>query len=920
MANDGQIVFEVTADGRKAIADIKDITNDIEKESKKWDKSVKESTDGMESSFSGLVKKLSVAAIGTGIVNGLKNLASQAIETASDLKEVQNVVDVTFGDNSNKVESWAKGAREQFGLTETQAKRFSSTMGAMLKSSGLAGEKIVDVSTDLAGLAADMASFYNMDFEESFSKIRSGISGQTMPLKELGIDMSVANLNAFALQQGLEKTFDKMSQGEQVMLRYQYLMSATADAQGDFARTSDGYANALRKMETNIDSLKAKLGNVLLPVVEDAINGLNTFLDMLFPDESKRTVLDDFADIDLKTQSKLQDIENLKREAEDTANLLEQLYGRSAEDEQGKAAADVVSKFGVRSEETDKYLEALGYSEEEVTEKGRDWLEICQRLVKIIPGLNEIINTETGEVKGGKQAIDDYVQAWADGQKKIALLKAQEERKNALSAKYAELPGLEVDVMLTKSRMEKAYKQLQDYADKFKVDLNWYDGDLTLFDEGAIRKFGLSNEDYELLKSEVDYFLALQKNAKDAQEAFDLQNNAYQEGLKILEDGNRVIEETYGEIEQADQATNKWLQDLQDKGPDAVNKAKEALTALADYAQGVHDSVQKAVDGVVSGFENVERPGEDLKRQRDKLIKEQQELDRGAKDYETKWAAIEEKIYNVNKQLEAFEPKGMKDSLTSQIAFMTEYMNNLEKAQRMGLSNELLAGLSDGSTESAEYLMQLVKDPTAAKEVDALYQQVNEKKKAFTDALTAQQLTADQVYQQMAADAKAAVAELDLGQEAATNSGKTVAGMAQGIADHVSEVQVAVDSVLEQISRLAGLNVSIDFDTFGSVPVVTPTQNKVQGEFETGLNVVPFDGFLASLHAGEGILTAEENRIWQNFKNGGSGIDYETMGGVMRDNIKPGGNVYLDGRVVGSVISDQQGRSYRQLQRSGWQG
>ena len=98
----------------------------------------------------------------------------------------------------------------------TASKRFSSTMGAMLKSSGAASGDIVKMSEDLAGLAADMASFYNLDFDTAFQKIRSGISGETEPLKALGINMSVANLNAYALEKGLSKTFDKMTQGEHV--------------------------------------------------------------------------------------------------------------------------------------------------------------------------------------------------------------------------------------------------------------------------------------------------------------------------------------------------------------------------------------------------------------------------------------------------------------------------------------------------------------------------------------------------------------------------------------------------------------------------------------------------------------------------------------------------------------------------------
>ena len=917
MASDGQIVFEVTADGKHAIADIKAITAAIEKETKNWDSAAKQSANSISDSFSGMLKKLVAGFSAVKIGKALLDLGKDALQAASDLQEVQNVVDVTFGDNANQIEKWAKNAADQFGLTETQAKRFTSTMGAMLKSSGLAGDEIVNMSTDLAGLAADMASFYNLDFDTAFQKIRSGISGETEPLKQLGINMSVANLNAFALQQGLEKTFDQMDQGEQTMLRYQYMMSVTSDAQGDFARTSDGYANSLRRAESAVEGIKAQLGAFLIGPAADALGWVNEFLGSLTA-EPERTVLDDFNEIDLQTQQKLQEIESIKTQATETAALLEQLYGNTEDDEQGKQAAEIVSKYGVKSEEVSKYLEELGYSEEDVAEKGEEWLEVCRRLVNTIPGLNSIINTETGEINGGKSAIDEYVNAWAEGQKKIALLKAQEERKNALELKYAELPGLEVDVMLAKNRLEKAHKQLQDYADKFKVDLDWYNGDLTLFDEGAIRKFGLTNEQYELLKSEVDYYLALKQNADDAQAAFDKQNNAYQEGLKILEEGEKVIEETYGSIEEADTATNEWSQDLKDAGKSAVESAKTALTALADYAEGVRESVEKSVESVVKGFEQIKRPTQELTEQRSKLIEEQNALDKTAKDYQQKWDAIQDKIDDVNEKIEKFEPKGMKDALTSQLAFMQEYMVNLEKARQMGLSNELLASLSDGSTESAEYLMQLVADPTAAKEIDALYKQVQERKKEFTDELTQQQLTADQVYQNMAEEAKKAVAELDLGEQAKEYAGKTVAEMAQGISDNVDGVKTAVDAVVEQLNRLEGWNISIDFGTFGEISFGVSAEQI--HPHETGLDRVPFDGYLASLHEGESILTAEEARVWNRFKNGGVGTDYETMGSVMRDNIKAGGNVYLDGRVVGSVISDQQGKSYRQLQRSGWQG
>ena len=110
-----------------------------------------------------------------------------------------------------------------------QAKKYTSTLGAMMKSSGLTGKAVTSMSTDLAGLAADMASFYNLDFETAFEKIRSGISGETEPLKQLGINMSVANLEAYALSQGITKSYESMTQAEQVTLRYNYLMQATRD-------------------------------------------------------------------------------------------------------------------------------------------------------------------------------------------------------------------------------------------------------------------------------------------------------------------------------------------------------------------------------------------------------------------------------------------------------------------------------------------------------------------------------------------------------------------------------------------------------------------------------------------------------------------------------------------------------------------
>ena len=906
--NDGQIVWEVTADGKHVIADIQDITRQIAQESKKWDASAKEATDGMDKSFSGLLKKLSGAAIGAAVVNGLKNIVSASVEAASELQEVQNVVDVTFGDGAAKIEKWAKAAGSQFGLTETQAKRFSSTMGAMLKSSGLAGEKIVDVSTDLAGLAADMASFYNLDFDTAFQKIRSGISGQTMPLKELGIDMSVATLNAFALKQGLEKTFDQMSQGEQVMLRYQYLMQATADAQGDFARTSDGYANAMRKLETNVDNIKAKLGSVFLDTVAEAVGALNGFLETLLPDESQRTVLDEFADIDFKTESKLAEIASIKEQAETTAAVLEQIYGAG---DTGKTAAGVVAEYGIESDKTAAFLSSLGLSTDEITSKNESWLETCKRLVKVIPGLNSIINTETGEVKGGKSAIDDYVNAWADGQKRIALMRAQEEKRQALANKYAELPGLEVDKMVAEERVRKAYDQLQKIADKYSIDLNWYGDNLSL-----AKKNGA---EYSEWNKELQYYLTLVGNLETATDAYEKQNKAYQEGLRLIEEGDKVIKQYGGDA--ADAATESalfWEQNAEN-AKEAVETFGEALTTLDDYVQGVRDSVEKAVESVVSGFSKIETPAMKNRQKIKDLEKELTELDSTAKDYESDLKKINDQI--AASRGEQISARSMADALKQQAEYMESYLANLRKARELGFSAEVLAALSDGSEESYDYLEQLAKaTPDEVKEINAGYQSVIDKKKELTDELTGQQLTVDKTYQSMAEKAREAVAALDLEGDAATNSGKTVAGIAKGISDHVPEVQSAVDSIISQLDRLNGWGVDIDLAGFGSITFTTDSGKNADTSGRFGLDYVPRDDYIIRAHEGERLLNAQENQRYTALFNGGiAGFDMDMFGNVMRDNVKPGGDVYLDGRRVGNVISDIQGRKYKSIERAGFQ-
>ena len=202
----------------------------------------------------------------------------QAIDYASDLVEVQNVVDVTFAEGAEEVNKWSKSALDAYGLNELSAKRYSSTLGAMMKSSGLAGDEVRKMSMDMTALAGDMASFYNLSGDEAFEKIKSGISGETEPLKALGINMSDANLQTFAYSQGINKLTKDMSQAEKIQLRYGYLLSVTSDAQGDFARTQDSFSNQTKLLAEKWNAFRGEMATGLLPVLTMVIQVMNNMI------------------------------------------------------------------------------------------------------------------------------------------------------------------------------------------------------------------------------------------------------------------------------------------------------------------------------------------------------------------------------------------------------------------------------------------------------------------------------------------------------------------------------------------------------------------------------------------------------------------------------------------------------------------
>jgi hypothetical protein len=204
-----------------------------------------------------------------------------ALEAASNLQEVQNVVDTAFGNMAYKIEEFAKNSIENFGMSALAAKRTAGTYMAMAKSMGLSKEAASDMAVNLTGLTGDVASFYNVSQGVADTALKSVFTGETESLKKFGVVMTEVNLQEFAYRQGLKKKISAMTQAEKTQLRYLYVTQQLSLASGDFAKTSNSWANQTRILSERFNQLKVAVGQGLIQALTPALQMLNRVMEKL---------------------------------------------------------------------------------------------------------------------------------------------------------------------------------------------------------------------------------------------------------------------------------------------------------------------------------------------------------------------------------------------------------------------------------------------------------------------------------------------------------------------------------------------------------------------------------------------------------------------------------------------------------------
>ena len=245
---------------------------------------VQNGVSAIKKSFNGLgsaVKKIGLLIGGIFAIGKLAQFGKECLELGSDLAEVQNVVDVTFTTMSDKVNEFAKNAMTSAGLSETMAKQYVGTFGAMSKSFGFSEAQAYDMSTALTQLTGDVASFYNISQDLAYIKLKSVFTGETETLKDLGVVLTQSALDQYALANGYGKTTSEMTEQEKVALRLAFVQKQLSAASGDFIRTSGSWANQVRVMQLQIQSLKATVGQGLINIFTPVIKVINTLLAKL---------------------------------------------------------------------------------------------------------------------------------------------------------------------------------------------------------------------------------------------------------------------------------------------------------------------------------------------------------------------------------------------------------------------------------------------------------------------------------------------------------------------------------------------------------------------------------------------------------------------------------------------------------------
>lgn len=650
------IITEIDTDGVvKGTKKIRGTLGDIGKESESSGKKI---GGDLADSF----KKLGTAIASAAIVDKLIDVGKQAVSLGSDLQEVQNVVDVTFSSMSDDVDEFAKAAAATAGLSETMAKKYVGTFGAMADSFGFAEEEAYEMSTALTQLTGDVASFYNMSQDEAFTKLKSVFTGETESLKELGVVMTQTALDAYALANGFGKVTADMTEQEKVALRYQFVMDQLSGASGDFARTQESWANQTRVLQLQWESLLGVIGGGLIEAFTPALQFIN---------ETILPALTDFATAFVEAFEAPP-----SKRLNDSLKDFQQSVDRT--NESFEKTSMEVEKNALMAERYCNKLEELEKAGLDTRESQLQYAAIVKNLNDIYPELNLETDEQTGllnkQSKARLKNIDAMKQEYlyrARISQYTDLLEEQAEAVVSVESAEAELAGIQVEREQIENQLAEATGLSIDKLKKLYNTQN--------LANSAMQAGG----DYAQLTASLYLLMG------DA-------------SITLTQDQMQLIEQVMvltAEEERLSVAVNDG-RDAIEQNDSALKGLEERYGLASNAAGGMVDSagdVTDAVDDMAESYENAQEKAQESIDIQIGLF------DKLATKSEMSAAEI---VQNWRDQQSAF----------------ANYSDNLRKATELGLDETLVKQLSDGTEKAMLILNELVNNTDmTADEINAAF-------------------------------------------------------------------------------------------------------------------------------------------------------------------------------------------------------
>lgn len=609
--------------------------------------------------------------------NALIDFTKGSLEAASSLYEVENVVDVSFGNMRNKVDEFSDTAIEYYGISELTAKRTASLFAAMGEGMDLALDKATDMAIGLAKRSADMASFYDISQEITSTALKSVFTGETESLKRFGVVMTEANLQQYALAQGIQKTVKEMTQAEKVQLRYNYLMEATASSEGDFARTSDSFANKTRQLKERLTETSVAIGERFIANLDGAFNTLDKLLEKV-NEAAENGDLDDF----IKDVSDI--LKNLLNVLTAVGGVLVKFPKLTAATAAGFTALKAANKVKGPVEGAANALNKLAFNMSNATEQTGLFSD------KLSMGAGGWAAAATAAVALG-MAIADYID------------QLDEELKSQKPWNDEQMKAIEAAQELTATYKENAESRRENIA-------------------GIEAEYGAYKEQAQRL---TELAGKTEKTSEDLAEmaAITEQLNSGMQGLGL------EFNSTTGEISMQGEELQKLIGSYEN-----LAKAEAAKNALTDIYEEQYKATAKVNANVKKRFEYTEKLAQAEIQQHEAEKQYEAILSKWRRSYsgDDVYQVDEVKEYRKNLEEANAEVEKYEKSIAVLYTEYAEYAEQLDIAnEELEAMNELYEQASEGSKDAADKLA------AATEKLQEQAEALDELKKAYSTAQSA---------------------------------------------------------------------------------------------------------------------------------------------------------------------------------------